>query len=135
MKFYQGKNKKTDAAQPELFNSAEIYGIREEVQAFIDEWNAKIWLPKIIATPRQVSLIRDAMTKPFFRSHWKETFPIMARSPFLWSKMKPPIKIDWYLESDNFDKILEGHYSPQQPTNNPIGNHTITRVGDDEDIL
>lgn len=135
MAFYKGKNKKTDPAQTELFTSVEVFGIKEEVQAFINEWNSKIWLPKIILTPRQVAMVRAAMDRPFFRAHWKETFPLLARSVWLRTKMRPAFRVDWYLESDNFDKILEGKYITEPEPKNPIANHQITRVGDDEDIL
>lgn len=133
MAFYKGKNKKTDPAQGEFFNQ-EVFGLREEIQQFIDHWNAKIWLPKIQTTPRQAKIIRLAFDRPFFRAHWKETFPLLARSVWLRTKMRPAFTLDWYLESDNFDKILEGKYITE-PETNEMSNHKIVRDGDDEDIL
>ena len=133
--YYAGKRQKTDAAQTEFFTSAEVFGIREEVQVFMDTWNEKIWLPKFKCTPRQASLIKDAMMRPYFRAHWKETFALMARSTWLRTKMRPPLSIEWYLVSDNFDKIIEGKYLDQPEQTNPIADHKVIRVGDDEDIL
>jgi len=133
MAFYKGKNKKTDEAQTDFFEQ-EVFGLREEIQQFIDSWNSKIWLPKIQGTPRQATLIRRAFDRPFFRARWKDTFPLMAKSIWLRTKMRPRLSLDWYLESDNFDKIIEGFYI-DQPNIDPIANHTIVRNGYDEDIL
>lgn len=133
MAFYTGKNKKTDPAQTDLFEQ-QVFGLREEIQQFIDHWNGKIWLPKIQTTPRQARMIRNAFDRPFFRAHWKETFSILARSVWLRTKMRPAFSLDWYLQSDNFDKILEGKYITE-PETNPMSNHKIIRDGDDEDIL
>lgn len=134
MAFYKGKNKKTDKDQGELFAGDEIYGIKEEVQQFIDLWNSKIWLPKIIETPRQVALIRRAFDRPFFRLHWQETIPLLARSTWLRTKMRPAFCLDFYLETDNFDKILEGKYLTEAAPTEDMGNHTAARDGDDEYI-
>lgn len=38
----------------------------------------------------------------------------MAKCPFLWSKMRPKITVDWLLISDNFDKVMEGKYLDQK---------------------
>lgn len=92
----------------ELF--APMFSVRDEVAQFFEEWNKHIFLPKLIKTDRQASVINDAMHRSFFREHWRASIKVIAKSTFLWTKMKPTLKIDWYLKPDNFDKIMEGFY-------------------------
>lgn len=133
MAFYNKKNQKQDKQQIDLF-AIPTFGYREEVAEFIEKWNSLIWLPKIIGSDRQAHAIRDAMMRPFFKSNWRGTFAIMSRCAWLRTKMRPKFTIDWYLVNENFDKIVEGKYLDTPDTSN-IANHTIVRIGDDEDIL
>lgn len=110
--YYNRKRPKQDDRQEELFQPT--LSLRDDVEQFLEMWNGKVWLPKLKVTPRQVSLIREAMLRPYFRSNWREVFQIMAKCPFLWSKMRPKITVDWLLISDNFDKVMEGKYLDQK---------------------
>jgi hypothetical protein len=74
------------------------------------------------------------MERPFFRKHWRESFPNMAKSSFLFKKMRPIFRLDFYLEPDNFDKILEGYYFDEQFKLNELNQQT-TRNGDEEEII
>lgn len=116
---------------PDLFDSKPTY--RDDVQDFIAEWNSKIWLPKIIVTDRQCKIIRNALRRPFFNTNWRESFKIMARCKWLVFQKRPKLCLDWYLEDDNFDKIIEGKYLDQK--DEPTPTHQVTRNGNDEEIL
>lgn len=132
-RYYNHKRQRDNDQQSELF--APLLSLRDQTQEFLSEWNGKIWLPKLKVTPRQVALIRDAMSRPFFRDHWREAFPIMAKSPFLWSKMRPKITVDWFLISDNFDKVLEGKYLDETPNDSNVIIQTEVNADGDEIIL
>lgn len=107
--FNQDRSKaKKEGGQFDLFDTTPTY--REEVELFIQTWNSHIWLPKILGTDRQVRMIRNALSRPFFAKNWRGCFSMLAKSKFVWSKMKPPLDIDWYLKPDNFDKVMEGKY-------------------------
>jgi hypothetical protein len=102
-----GKGK--DQGGGDLFEQAT--SIRGDVKTIIDKWNSYIWLPKVVGTDRQARLIREALQRPFFKNNWEESFSMMARSSkFLLVKMKPGVRLDWWLVPDNFDKIMEGQY-------------------------
>lgn len=118
---------------PDLFDSTPSYVA--DVKEFIDEWNSKIWLPKIIITDRQCKIIRQALTRPFFRNNWRESFKILAKSSWLVFKKKPRLNLDWYLNPDNFDKIIEGFYITEKEAEKPAGPHKTARNGDEEEIL
>lgn len=134
MAFYKGTHKKQDEKQIDLFDIP-TFGYREEVAEFIEKWNSYIWLPKIRGTDRMAHLIKDAMFRPFFKQHWREIFSIMSKSTWLRTKMRPRLSVEWVLINDNFDKIIEGKYLDETPDTSHIANHTIVRIGDDEDIL
>lgn len=124
-----GKGK--DQGGADLFDTA--ISMRDEVKAFVEKWNSHVWLPKIIGTDRQARMIRDAMRRPFFARNWMASFDVMARSKFLVFKMKPSIRIDWYLEPDNFDKIMEGVYldEDKKPKLERIHKTGINEEGDE----
>lgn len=132
MSYYGKKNPKKNDQQTDLF--APFVSYREEVEEFINLWNTHIWLPKITGTDRQSAAIRGAMERPFFRKNWRQSFPYMAKSTFLFKKMRPAFRIDWFLEPDNFDKILEGFYFDEEHKLNELNRQT-TRNGDDEEII
>jgi hypothetical protein len=100
-----------------------------EVQEFIETWNNRIWLPKIRGTDRQYRLITQFMKRPFARDNWRESISIMAKSTWLREKMRPRLSIDWYLEPDNFDKIIEGKYvdeeTPQPQAQKPVASEGV----------
>jgi len=111
------------------------FGYREEVAEFIEKWNSFIWLPKISGSDRQAHAIKNAMFRPFFKNNWRDSFAMMVKSSWIRTKMRPKLRIDWYLIPDNFDKIMEGFYIREEPPDTShIGTHTITRIGDDEFI-
>lgn len=102
------KRPQKEGGQFDLFDTTPTY--KEEVEAFIETWNSHLWLPKVLGTDRQCRAIRNALSRPFFAKNWRGCFSMLAKSSFVWSKMKPPLDIDWYLRPDNFDKIMEGKY-------------------------
>src|SRR6516225_305601 len=81
-----------------------------ELLDFTTKWNEHIWLPKIKGTDRQLKLIKAAMQRQYFKEHWRESFGIIAKSPFLLKYIGKWFNLEWYLEPDNFDKILEEKY-------------------------
>lgn len=123
--------------QPDLFDSTPTY--RGEVEEFINKWNSLIYLPRIEATARQAHDIRIAMMRPYFKNNWRKGFEMIAKSSFVWSKMRPAFRIDWYLIDDNFDKIMEGKYLDEQYREAfffPNGRSgQTTKNGDDEEII
>jgi hypothetical protein len=125
------RHRKKHDSGPDLFDSTPSY--KAEVEEFITEWNSRVWLPKLTRTDRQCKEIRLAMQRPFFKTHWREAFKILARSRWLVLNMKPRFRLDWFLEPDNFDKVIEEFYVDQPTQNNSV--HRAKRTGDDEEIL
>lgn len=107
--------------------------MRDDVKSFIEKWNSYIWLPKIVGSDRQAKMIREAMRRPFFARNWMASFEIMARSRWLIFKMRPPLRLDWYLEQDNFDKIIEGAYIDEDKKIEKI--HKAGTNGEGEEII
>lgn len=134
MAFYKGKHKKNDEQQVDLF-AIPSFGYREEVAEFIAKWNSLIWLPKIDGTDRQAHMIKDAMFRPFFKNNWRASFAMIVKSTWLRTKMRPRLRIDWYLIPDNFDKIMEGLYLDEQSATPDLGQPKAHRDGDEETIL
>lgn len=81
-----------------------------EADEFIDYWNERIWLPKIRGTDRQKKLVTLALTRPFFRENWKEGILMVGKSKWLRDKMRPAFSLEFFLDPDSFDKIVEGKY-------------------------
>lgn len=128
------QKKKRDSETPDLFQEP-LTSYREDLKAIFDEWNSRIWLPKLIQTDRQCSLIKNALLRPFFRLRWREAINILAKCPFLIYKMKPRFSLDWFCDYDNFDKIIEGKYIEDKTGPTPIPTiHKAVRNGDDEYI-
>lgn len=116
----------------ELFENS--VNLRDDVKEFVEKWNSYIWLPKILGTDRQARMIRQAMLRPFFKNNWRESFAIMSKCRFLLYKMRPPLRIDWYLEPDNFDKIMEGLYlddKDKKPTIESTTKASINEQGEE----
>ncbi len=84
--------------------------MRLPVDEFVHHWNERLWLPKIICSDRQLKMIRMALDRPFFAEHWKEGIAAVGKSKFLRNKMKPSFRLDFFLDVDKFDKIVEGQY-------------------------
>jgi hypothetical protein len=78
-----------------------------EVKEFIDTWNSHIWLPKVNGSDRQAKLVREALRRPFFKKNWRESFGILAKSPYL---LRKRFRMESFLEPDFFDKIVDGLY-------------------------
>lgn len=99
----------------ELFHTETVR--RDEVQTFITFWNERIWLPRIRGTDRQSQAIRHALSRPCFRDNYPEAIAEVAKSKFLRGVdgKRFSLSIDWFLEPENFDKILEGKYRDRQP--------------------
>lgn len=122
--------------QPDLFDSTPSY--RGDVEEFIQTWNKHIWLPRMQSTPLQAREVRQAMARPYFKEHWRESFAILAKSSFVWQKMRPRFKLAWFLIPDNFDKLMEGKYldeKHQEAFFYPDKQQTTTRNGYDEEII
>lgn len=96
--------------QPDLFESQSLNTLRPDVEKFLEYWQSKKWLPKLYGTDRQASLIRDAMRRTFFRVHWQDALDILLQCSFLLFKKKPPFSLDWFVQDDNFDKVMEGKF-------------------------
>lgn len=125
-----GKGK--DQGGGDLFDSSA--SIRGDVKAIIDKWNSFVWLPKVVGTDRQARLIREALLRPFFKNNWEASFAIMARSSkFLILKMRPGIRLDWWLIPDNFDKIMEGLYLNDEKTTQAPWQQSRPTVSTNED--
>jgi hypothetical protein len=130
------KRRKTgDDTQQELFDTTRSY--KEDIEDFITKWNSFVWLPKIVGSDRQAKQIRHALARPFFARNWRACFGMLAKSSFVWSKMKPRLDIDWYLIPDNFDKIMEGKYldDKYRQESQPTSPQQTQRQGDDEEII
>jgi hypothetical protein len=140
--FYK-KGGRNHSDQPDLFDSTPSY--RCEVEEFIEKWNSHIWLPKMQATPAQAKIVRNAMSRPYFKANWRKSFSVLAKSSFVWGKMRPRLNVGWYLEPENFDKLMEGKYIDDKHYEEfffPNGRGTpednkprTIRNGDDERIL
>lgn len=128
-----GKGK--DQGGGDLFTQSP--SIRDDVKAIIDKWNSFVWLPKAIGTDRQARLIREALQRPFFKNNWEASFAIMARSSkFLILKMRPGIRLDWWLIPDNFDKIMEGQYLNDDATQQKPWQQSRTSInGEGDEII
>lgn len=108
------------------------FSTRDDVQEVIREWNARLWLPKIIGTDRQCHVIKMALSRPFFQKHWRDALAMLVKCSFLILRKRGPCDIDFFCEPDNFDKIIEGKYLDHDKQSTPT--KTI-RNGDDEEIL
>lgn len=125
--------KRKDQGGRDLFTGRSV---REDVQAIIDKWNSYMWLPKCVGTDRQARLIREALQRPFFKNNWEASFAVMAKScKFLILKMKPQIRLDWWLIPDNFDKIMEGLYIDDDKKNKIESNHKTTVNDEGDEII
>lgn len=99
--------------------------IRDEVKEFFDTWNGKIYLNKLKTTDRQCKIIRVALARPAFAQNWRDAIIEIAKSKFLRGAKvtgdNVPFKltIDWLVEPDNFDKIIEGKYRDQETIEKP----------------
>lgn len=104
--------------QPDLFTPVKT--TREDVEDFINHWHSKMWLPRIRCTPRQAKKVHEALRRPFFRDNYKECLIQYSKSTFLQGGDGKGFKftLDWFLEQDNFDKIIEGKYDNRKPTQN-----------------
>lgn len=90
---------------------------RDEVQSFISFWNERIWLPPIRGTDRQCKIILSALSRPLFRDNYQEGVAELAKSKFLRGANEKRFKLslDWFIDPDNFDKIIEGKYRDHEP--------------------
>lgn len=92
---------------------------KEDVKEFMDEWNSRMWLPNIRGTDRQCRIIRTALSRPSFKGGWRDAFAEILQSKFLRgaNEKKFRLTLDWFLEADNFDKIIEGKYRDDSKPN------------------
>ena len=132
MPFYNKTNRK-DVNQQDLFDSTPSYS--QDVKEFFETWNSYIWLPKLRCSDLQAHAIREAMMRPFFKNHWRESFSIMSKSSWIRTKMRPKFSLGWFLVNDNFDKIVDGNYLDETNSNSEIGTHKAIWNGLDEEII
>lgn len=104
--------------------------LQSNVEEFITLWNSKLYLPKIRGTNRQVKLITRSLT-PYFLKYYTEAIECVGRSKFVRSGKW--FCLDWFLETDNMDKLLEGKYSDTPLTKSP--SHTYLDEYGNEQIL
>lgn len=118
--------------QSNLFESPKT--MREEVDEFIHFWKTQFWLPKLMGTDRQAKVIRKAMERPMFRDNYREALGEYAKSKFLRGVDTKNFKFtfDWFMEDDNFDKVLEGKYRDHEVK--PQITQDTKYVGDEKDF-
>lgn len=123
---------KRGPGQPDLFDATPTY--RDDVQKFITHWNELVWLPPILGTDRQAHEIREAFRRPFFKNNWQQAIKTLIDCKWLRLKKKPAFRIDFFLEADNFDKIMEGFYTDKDE-DKQTGPHKATTNDAGEEII
>lgn len=105
-----------------LFNPEK--NMKENVVIFIEFWNERMWLPKVRGTDRQAREIGAALRRPAFRDNYAEAIAQISRSKFLrgGAGRNFRLTLDWFLQDDNFDKVLEGKYQDVEPPKNITSN-------------
>lgn len=106
--------------QPEFSLIAETpESPKPTVDGFVEFWNSHDFVQEVkVLTDSRKNLIRRRIKDEFFMRNVDEAMEIASNSRFLRGETPPAaghkqfkLTVDWFLNENNFAKILEGNYS------------------------
>lgn len=105
--------------EAELLPSSE--SLPPDVAQFVKAWNGYFSLTRINVLGKRIKLIQDAFLNPYWQDNWREGLKKLVSTPFVMGKNKHGWKanLEWFLNSENVDKLLAGTYDGIGPKKIP----------------